>query len=318
MNYQDIRKKLVGPMETIPTVFDSNGKLDLAQTADVISFMVDRGIRNGSGFLLVGGAVGQFATLATEERMSLAEACVKAAGGRVPVVVSCQTTCTDHSIDLAEHAVSVGADAIQISPPHYYFYPQLSQDDVIQYFDDVAKAANIAIVGYHNWWSSVGIAPQTLEKMAVEIPNLVGVKWRGRDDYETYLGYKLCAHKLSMIENALHLTLTTPHQMGARAFVTYIGIAWPEYDLELWRLLETKNYAQASAMLLSLAVPLYELAATKVRGEHSNVMAELRRLAGFPAWTPRRPTRPVPPEASKELEELFAKAGAPFLKQARA
>ncbi|HUZ47569.1 MAG TPA: dihydrodipicolinate synthase family protein [Terriglobia bacterium] len=317
MSYQDVRNKLVGPMETVPTVFDSNGKLDLAQTADVINFMVDRGIRNGSGFLLVGGAVGQFAALATEERKSLAEACVKTADGRVPVVVSCQTTCTDHSIDLAKHAVSAGADAIQLSPPHYYFYPQLSQDDVIQYFDDVAKEADIAIVAYHNWWSSVGIAPSTLAKMADEIPNLVGVKWRGRDDYETYLGYKLCAHKLSMIENALHLTLTTPHQMGARAFVTYIGIVWPEYDLELWRLLESKDYAKASSMLLSLAVPLYELAATKVRGEHSNVMAELRRLAGFPAWTPRRPTRPVPPEASKELEKLFAQAGAPFLKKAK-
>ncbi len=315
MAYQDIREKLVGPMETVPTVFSSNGKLDLAQTADVIRFMVDRGIRNGCGFLLVGGAVGQFATLASEERKSLAEACVKAADGRVPVVVSCQTTCTDHSIDLAKHAVSVGADAIQLSPPHYYFYPQLSQDDVVQYFADVAKEAEIAIVAYHNWWSSVGIAPQTLSRMADEIPNLVGVKWRGRDDYETYLGYRLCARKLSMIENALHLTLTTPHQLGSRAFVTYIGIVWPEYDLEVWRLLECEDYAKASALLLTLAVPLYELAATKVRGEHSNVMAELRRLAGFPAWTPRRPTRPVPPEASKELEELFASAGAPFLRK---
>ena len=303
-------------METVPTVFDSNNKLDLAQTADVIHFMVERGIRNGSGFLLVGGAVGQFAALTTDERKDLAEACVKAADGRVPVIVSCQTTCTDHSIDLAKHAVAVGADAIQLSPPHYYFSPQLSQDDVIQYFDDVAREADIAIVAYHNWWSSVGIAPRTLERMADEIPNLVGVKWRGRDDYETYLGYKLCANKLSMIENALHLTLTSPHQLGARAFVTYIGIFWPEYDLELWRLLETKDYARASEMLLSLAVPLYELAATKVRGEHSNVMSELRRLAGFPGWTPRRPTRLLPPDASKELEELLARAGAPLRKGA--
>ncbi len=317
MDYQAIRQKLVGPMETVPTVFDSNGQLDLAQTAEVIRFMVDRGIKNGSGFLLVGGAVGQFAALAAEERKSLAEACVKAADGRVPVVVSCQTSCTDHSIELARHAASVGADAVQISPPHYYFYPQLSQDDVVQYFDDMAKEADVAIVAYHNWWSSVGIAPQTLSRMVDEIPNLVGVKWRGRDDYETYLGYHLCAHKLSMIENALHLTLTTPHQLGARAFISYIGIVWPEYDLELWRLLEAKEYAQAGAMLVSLAVPLYELAATKVRGEHSNVMAELRKLAGFPTWTPRRPTRPVPPEASKQLEELFAKAGAPFLKKSQ-
>lgn len=318
MDFQGVRKKLVGPMETVPTVFDSNGRLDLAQTADVVQFMVDHGIRNGTGFLLVGGAVGQFAALAPDERKSLAEACVKAADGRVPVVVSCQTSCTDHSIDLARHAASAGADAIQLSPPHYYFYPQLSQDDVIQYFEDVAKEVDIAIVAYHNWWSSVGIAPATLEKMADTIPNLVGVKWRGRDDYETYLGYKLCAHKLSMIENALHLTLTAPHQMGARAFVTYIGIAWPEYDLELWRLLESGDYARASEMLLSLAVPLYELAATKVRGEHSNVMAELCRLAGFPGWIPRRPTRPLPPEAGKELEQLLAGAGAPFVKRATA
>lgn len=315
MDFQRVRQRLVGPMELVPTVFDSSHKIDLRATTDVIEFMVDRGIRNGTGFVLVGGATAQFATLTTDERKAMAEACVRVADGRVPVVVGCQATGTDLAIDLAKHAASVGADAIQLSPPHYYFSPQLSQDDVVQFFADVAAEADVGIVGYHNWWSSVGINPPTLERLADQIPSFIGVKWRGRDDLETYVGYQRCAHKIAMIENALHLTLTTPHQLGARGFITYVGIAWPEYDLTLWALLEARKYAEASEHIQAFAVPLYALC-NKVSGEHSNIMAELMRLAGLPTWAPRRPTRPLPAAAARELREMLVRAGAPFMKGA--
>jgi 4-hydroxy-tetrahydrodipicolinate synthase len=315
MDFEAVRKRLVGPMETVPTVLDERNHLDLGAIADVIEFLVEAGFGKEGGSLLVGGAVGQFTCLTTTERKALAEACIKAARGRVPVVVGCQASGTDLVIDLARHAADVGADAAQLSPPHYFFHPQLSQDDVVRFFADVAGEAEVAIVGYHNWWASVGIAPRTLRKLADEVEAFVGVKWRGRDDRETHLGYRLCADRVSMVENAFHLTLTTPHQMGARGFVGYIGLVWPEYDLELWRLLEERRYVEATRKIRALAIPLYELA-NSLPGDQSNVMAELLRLAGRRTWIPRRPARPLSPADREELERLLVGAGAPFLKGA--
>jgi dihydrodipicolinate synthase/N-acetylneuraminate lyase len=315
MDFEAVRKRLVGPMETVPTILDERNQLDLGATADVVVHLVDAGIGTQCGFLLVGGAVGQFTCLTTGERKALAEACVKAARGRVPVVVGCQASGTDQAIDLARHAADVGADAVQLSPPHYFFHPQLSQDDVFRFFADVADEAEVAIVGYHNWWASVGIAPRTLRRLAGEVEGFVGVKWRGRDDHETHLGYRMCADRISMIENAFHLTLTTPHQMGARGFVSYVGLVWPEHDLELWRLLEEKRYVEATSKIRALAIPLYELA-NSFPGDQSSVMAELLRLAGRRTWTPRRPARPLSPANREQMRQLLVGAGVPFLKRA--
>ncbi len=299
-------------MECVPTIFDRRNQLDGPAIADVVEYLIEGGIQNGTGCLLIGGAVGQFMTMTLQERMRLFEVAAGAAGGRVPTVMGCQSTSTDLSLQLVKHAASVGADAVQLSPPHYYFSPQLSQDDVFRFFADLADEVDIAMAGYHNWWSSVGIDPETLLRLAEELDSFVAVKWRGRTDFENYIGYKLCADKISMIENSLNLMLTAPHQMGARGFISYLGLIWPEYDLELWRLLEERRYAEAGEKMLSLILPIYELT-WKVSGEHSNIMAELTRLAGLPTWVPRRPTRPLSEPFQKELRKILEKAGCPRL-----
>ena len=314
MDYQAVRARLVGPIEGVPTIFDADNKPDLRAIQRVVNWLVDSGYRNGTGALLCCSAVGQFMTMTNDERKAVHEACVEAAAGRVPVIVGAQASGTDLAIDIAEHAASIGADMIQLAPPHYYFAPQIGQEDVIQFFKDIAAEADIAIVGYHNWWSSVGIDPETVARLADEVPNLVGIKWRGRNDAETYLGYRLCARKINIIENDHHFWAATVHQYGARAFVSVTGLAWPEYDLEVWRLLEANQYAEATEMLERLAIPLNAVA-YKVNGEFSNLMCELLRMRGFAGWTPRRPTRPLPQWAVKEVHALFHAAGAPFMKE---
>lgn len=315
MDYEAVRKQLEGPMEGLPTIFNSDNSTDGGALKEVVDYMVDGGIRRGSGCMMAGGAVGQFMTMTIPERKRLHEQAVAATDGRVPLVVCCQESGTDQVIELTKHAASIGADAVQVAPPHYYFPGQLDQDDVFRFFAEVASAADIAIVAYHNWWSSVGIEPETLQRMATELESVVAVKWRGRNYYENYRGLKLCADKLTMVENTLQLTLTLAHQLGARGFITYSGLVWPEYDLKLWRLMEERRYAEAGEKQLSLLVPLFELS-QKVSGEHANIMAEMMRLAGLPTWTPRRPTRPLPEPAKRELKEIMANAGVPRMKEA--
>ncbi len=72
------------------------------------------------------GTTGEFTSLTPSEYRRVIELYVAAADGRIPVVAGVGALSTAGAIDLAQHAESVGADAIMLVPP---FYDPLSFDD---------------------------------------------------------------------------------------------------------------------------------------------------------------------------------------------
>src|SRR5689334_12271789 len=86
MNRELARKRLVGCYVTVPTMFfDDTLEIDVAAIKRHVRFLIDGGIREGTGVLLAGGAAGDFSTMTFEERLCAAGALVVEANGRVPV-----------------------------------------------------------------------------------------------------------------------------------------------------------------------------------------------------------------------------------------
>src|SRR5215210_5423127 len=98
------------------TPMTSDGELDFA----VVEKLTDLFARQGLGGLYVGGSTGQWVSLTLEERFALAGCVVKAAGGRIPVMVHVGATTTRDAVRLARHAEEVGADAVSAVAPIYY------------------------------------------------------------------------------------------------------------------------------------------------------------------------------------------------------
>lgn len=298
-------------MELLPTIFKSNNEIDLRATKDLINFMIENGIKTGTATILVQGAFGQFFTMSMEERKRHAEACVEAADGRVPIVVGCQAIATDDACELAKFAAKIGADVIQLAPPHYYF--SLTENDVFTFFKTVADSAEIGIEVYNNYWSTVGVSPNLLERMADEIDNVIASKWCGEDRYSNYLGYKKCADKLSLIDNAYSFNLTLGHQLGASGFITHVGTFWPEYDIKIWNLMKEGKYAKATEEMRRFFVPLYEFH-QKVSGQGASVGLECLKISGRLSGLPRLPETPLTAKEKRELKQLFQNAQAPIHK----
>ena len=106
MDKDRARTRLSGCYVTLPTMFrDQDLELDLPAIRRHVRFLIDGGIKEGTGVLLAGGAAGDFSTLTFDERVRVAEAAVVEAGEQIAVVMGAQTTSTRELVQLVRCGV---------------------------------------------------------------------------------------------------------------------------------------------------------------------------------------------------------------------
>src|SRR5947209_2146991 len=95
---------------------------DRGEALDEAAFepYVDLLVRGGLDGMLALGTTGEGFLLPLEQRMRAAELFVRAANGRLAVAVHAGAQSTWDTIQLADHAAEVGADAVAVIAPPYY------------------------------------------------------------------------------------------------------------------------------------------------------------------------------------------------------
>lgn len=139
--------------------------------SDLVEFLIAAGVHG----LFVGGTTGEGILLSDRQRVELHEAAAEAAGGRVALIVHVGANTTAASAALAEHAESIGADAIAAVTPYYY---QIHDEALLDYYRALAAAApSTPLLAYdipHLAVNSVG--PELVLDLAREVPTYAGVK----------------------------------------------------------------------------------------------------------------------------------------------
>jgi N-acetylneuraminate lyase len=110
--------------------------------------------------------------------MSVAEAYISAAAGRVPVIVQVGHNSIREAQTLAAHAQEAGADAISAVPPSYF--KPASLDNLVDIMSDIMSGApDLPFYYYHiPRLTAVELdVVRFLEVSAKRLPNLVGVKY---------------------------------------------------------------------------------------------------------------------------------------------
>ncbi len=252
------RARLTGLYITIPTMFrDEPGlPLNLDGIRRHVNWLIDAGCRTGSAAILAGGAAGDFMTMTFDERVTVARTVVDAAAGRVPVVMGGQTTSTLELVRLAEAAVSVGAEYLQISPPFYFAN---TEDDFYEYVQAAAEAApDLGLIIYNTYWTSSNVSGDLVQRLA-GIPNVISLKWAvpdtGMGDFEQIVSEY--SDRFVIIDNQLRWV--TSHILGARSIEAFEANYWPEWALEIWRSLEAGRYAEVQREIVRVALPLHKL-----------------------------------------------------------
>jgi dihydrodipicolinate synthase/N-acetylneuraminate lyase len=307
MNGEEAKATFRGPMVSVATPMTDDDQLDLDTLCENIQFMLDHGIRHGRGVLLVGAAGGEFPMLTMEERKHVVRASVEAADGQVPVVPSIQFNSVRDVVELASYAVEHGAAMGQLSAPFYYNPAPIG--DIVALFR-AAAGTGLPVMIYNNWWNTRHMNPESIERLS-EIPNVVALKWSAPGSGQYTQGLQRFADRLAIIDNELQYVW--PHMMGAVGFITHVGNFWPEYILEIWDLLESRQYDAVASKLAQFKWGWREWThrvQQETEGEGPFIKAAMEEV-GLRAGPPRPPAQPVSEHLRKELRVLMAEAGVP-------
>ena len=150
------------------TPFDGEGRLDLDAVAVLARWLV----ANGTEGLVVAGTTGEAPVLTDDERRDLWRAAVEAV--TVPVLAGAGTNDTAHSVALARAAADVGVAGLLAVTP---YYNRPSQAGIEAHFRAVAAATPLPVMLYDiPVRSGRKIAHDTLIRLALEVPTILGVK----------------------------------------------------------------------------------------------------------------------------------------------
>ena len=300
--------RLSGCYIAIPTLFrDDDLELNLSGIRRHVRFLLDGGVREGNGVLLVCGAAGEFATLSVDERVRVAEAVVEEAAGKVGVILGAQSTNLREVVMLAKAAARLGVDSIQLSPP---FYHPHSDEDVYEFFAAAADAADVGVVIYTTYWMGYKMPLDLIGRLA-ELPHIVGLKWGAPSSYEYEKGLRLFAKRLAVIDNQLQFVLT--HMLGGRGINTHPSDYWPAWGVRVWGLLESGQCKEAQSELTRVVAPYYDLASeiAKFTGGEGHLDKLCLELVGLDSSRCRPPTRDIRSAFRDKARKMLDQCGVP-------
>ncbi len=166
----DFKTRLPGCWTALVTPFTQSGALDLT----ALKKLLDRQIVSHVSGVVLCGSTGEAATLSHEEFLKVIREGVKRCKGRIPVMAGIASNDTAKAVQLALEVQKVGADALLVLSP---YYNKPTQEGLYRHFKAVAEKVSLPIVVYNiPGRTAVNILPSTLERLAKDCPNIVGVK----------------------------------------------------------------------------------------------------------------------------------------------
>jgi 4-hydroxy-tetrahydrodipicolinate synthase len=302
--------RLSGCFVPLPTLYHGdNLDVDLKAMRRHVRFLVDGGIRQGNGVLLVSGSAGDFTALSLDERLRIVEAALDEAAGKVGIILGAQSVNQREVIALARGAAKLGAAAVQVSPPFYQTY---TDDDVVEFYKAVTQAAQVPVIVYYTFWQ-YKLTMNTLGRL-LDLPGVVGLKWAAPSAYEYNKGLRLFAKRALVIDNQLQFVQS--HMMGARGIDTHPVNYWPEWGVQLWGLLEAGKYKEAEDSINKVVMPLYDLLEeiSQFTGSEGNVDKLCVELVGVASSRVRPPVRDFRSKFREKARKMLKECGVPRVK----
>ena len=261
------------------------------QTVDVgaLGAMVDFLIEGGIHGLFVLASQGEFFALEPSERWRVARAAVRAARGRVPVVVNTGTIATAPTVALSRDAEAAGADGIALITP---FYLKPSPDEFFEHYRAVLRAVRCPVYAYNNPPRTGGIdlAPATVARLAESSDRFAGI-FDATGDLRAARRYARLQGGSFGCFLAGRLELAEAMEVGARGATLATANAAPREFAAMYEAIR-QGEGERAARLRARVEPLHTLFRT---GPFPGTMKACLEILGFPVGPPRRPALPVPP-----------------------
>lgn len=275
-----------------------SGEVDEAVLARLSDELIGAGVHG----LTPLGSTGEFAYLNGAQRRRVVEVVVKAARGRVPVVVGVASTTIADAVSQAGEYERMGCDGILAILEAYF---PVTDEGVYSYFKAIAEAVSLPVVLYTNPnFQRSDLSLPVIERLS-RIGNIRYLK-----DASFNTGRLLSI--LNRVEGRMQVFAASSHVPACVMLLG--GVGWmagpacvaPRQSVELYELCRRGEWAAAMARqrplwALNQAFAKYNLAAC-IKGA--------LELQGYAVGVPLPPQAPLPPEGVEDLRRALAAIGA--------
>ncbi len=302
------KDKLVGIVVSVPTPCDESYRIKYDQLAEHIKWLIDNGITTGTGVIMVSGGLGEGYFLNMEQFKNVVKTAVEAAEGRVPIMAGVFELNALTAIEKAKYASEVGAEFIQVNPPHY---TMPLDEEVYTYYKMINDNADIGIMVYNTPWAAMNfeIRPPLMSKL-VELKNVVGIKWSSFDWRNFVECLKLFADKVNFIDN---MGTVVGHMRGMKGFISAIANFAPEVELKRWELLKKKDYLSWMEETDRIMAWRREISAAEEIGHRGvgegTLMKAVLEAAGKPVGPPFPPQKRISKEGIERIRKALRNCG---------
>lgn len=162
--------RFTGTGVAIVTPFNADYSVDYPSLEKITDFCIS----NGVNYIVVLGTTGESATLTKDEKKEVVKTVVKAASGRVPIVIGIGGNFTQEVIDTIKHTDFKGIDAIlSVSP----YYNKPNQNGIYEHYKAIAQVSPLPIILYNvPGRTGMNMTSQTIVKLAHDFKNIIAVK----------------------------------------------------------------------------------------------------------------------------------------------
>jgi 5-dehydro-4-deoxyglucarate dehydratase len=252
--------------------------------------------------LFAAGGTGEFFSLTPAEVARVVGAAVAAAPGVVPVLAPAGHD-TRTAAELARTAEELGAAGILLFPP---YLTESEQDGLAAHVRAVCRATSLGVIVYNR--ANARYAPGTVERLADDCPNLIGLK-DGIGDLEqmTQIHARLRDRLIYIGGLPTAEVFAMPYkQLGLSTYSSAIFNFLPEFALRFFQAVQTDDHQAVLEMLTDFVLPYVDLR-NRGKGYAVSIVKAGMRAIGRPAGPVRPPLVDLRDPEYAELSALIDK-----------
>ena len=240
-----------GVIPAITTNLAADLTVDHAALAVHCRWMIDSGCTG----LVVGGSLGEAATLSFEEKIAIVRTSVAAVAGRAPIVLGIASLSTLEAVALAKAAEQAGAQGLMVLPPYVY-----SSDwrEMKTHVSAVIAATKLSCLLYNNPPAyKTDFLPEQIAELARLHPNLHAVKESSGDTRRVTAIQAAVGPRLAVLVG-MDDAIVEGIYAGAVGWIAGLVNAFPVESVALFNLASRGEKARA-AVLYAWFLPLLRL-----------------------------------------------------------
>jgi 1-pyrroline-4-hydroxy-2-carboxylate deaminase len=239
-----------GVIPALTTPFRADLSIDEEFLARHATWLVDA----GSSGLVVGGSLGEGATLSEAEKRNVAQIVLRAVGNRVPVIAGVSALGTAEAVRQARAAEEEGCEGLMVLPPYVY---STDWREMRAHVETVLRATPLSCMLYNNPVAyKTDFLPEHIAELAASNPNLHAVKESSADVRRVAALRALLGNRLRLLCGVDDLIVEAV-AAGVVGWIAGLANAFPHESVALFR--SAQRGMEATFQLYAWFLPLLRL-----------------------------------------------------------